>query len=331
MYSLFNHRLVFGEACSLNTPEKQQFFVAQAPGQPLVGHARMCDTPQGKDEPRTETLERTLKIRVAAADPLEAEFIDRVLQAWKRESESVLARCDELNRQGWSALQIFQEIRDTHNFGFTGALERHRDKYRSQLPAPGIRAVREGAFLDWMEGLDYGTKRHDAKNALSAALQVPALSPQEKARTHLEQRERSKRAQFRVAPSTQAVIAPDNSEISLIINEDTSDCLDSTAQSDSIALRFHVFSMGRKSIRRLMRDASGRRSSVKHLSIAFVNDPVSSDPANPKIGMTLRSNPQEYFFYLCYDGCEKRKQLETQTRNEESDGIGIEQCDALQP
>lgn len=232
------------------------------------------------------SVERTLKVRVAAAEPACAARIERVLTAWRDAHAGAFDRCAELACAGATVERIYD------------AVVLRQTEPRAHVDA----GVLEGAFYEWIracagagpssepdDGDDSGETESAAARAWSAAATDPRLASSRR------------RSQFHLSAAIRASVSRDNSEITLAGSgaggapwrhrqhaRGAERCRDDDDDDDATPLRFRVFSMGRKSIRRLMRDAHGRRSDVKHLGISL-------------------GAGGEYYFYLCYDGCVKRK------------------------
>ena len=299
-YSPFHHRLVFdacsggvnamatgarlthvhGEGVCAVVGSRSPSAPAHRPQLPLLDDL-LADSAAAVDENRPPaSLERTLKVRVAAADPTEADTIDRVLREWQALHAATVAACQVLHRQNRPA----EAIRTCILSSPPGD-----DPAAAALPSVscGRIGVREGAFLEWRRQLDadYG----------GGATCLPAPCP--------TFGDGKRRTQFHLSPAIRVTVSEDNSEI-VLHPQDSGTPLAPLSQPGR-RLRFRVFSMGRKSIRRLMRDATGKRSDVKHVGISFGGEPepadVSVPPARPA------AHTREYYFYLCYDGCQKRK------------------------
>ncbi|KAF6001889.1 hypothetical protein F1559_000937 [Cyanidiococcus yangmingshanensis] len=138
-----------------------------------------------------------------------------------------------------------------------------RRRWRPQ--APGVQAVREGAFMEWIETHGPEPKRYHSRVSCASdddtSKQIAPAASLHCSGTKPHQR----RVQFRVSSTTEALISSDNSEIHLFMKDAGDRPIGTANTSGTLTLRFRVFSMGRKSIRRLMRDAAGNRSGVQAL------------------------------------------------------------------
>jgi hypothetical protein len=324
-YSPFNHRLIYEDVAGIECDLTPDAFRGDKPNA-LLGFAQhIGETPLSANDSVPETLERTLKVRVAAANPDEADFIEEILRAWQMESETVSALCEELYQQGNSLEKILEHVLSTARKEYTVSLMPAGGRRRLRALVPGLRSVREGAFMEWRETHWPRPKRPSRKAFINPddGSEKLFLSTSTPCWDGIKQR--PKRTQFRVSSATEAIISPDNSEIVLFVKDENDTALENASCPKSLMLRFRVFSMGRKSIRRLMRNASGNRSGVKHFGVAFVGDTMASDSLfRNQSNETLLHSP-EYFFYLCYDGCEKRQLCQKQTANARTAGSESEQ------